>query len=102
MKFALRQLLKNPGFTAVAVVTLAIGIGANTAIFSMVNLLILNPVPGAEPDRLIQIGENSHGNLDEPMFGGLAAASIHALKTRGEFFSDVVWADGLHLERKTE
>ena len=51
LQFAFRQLVKNPGFTAVAVLTLALGIGANTAIYTVVNTVILNPVPGPDPDR---------------------------------------------------
>src|SRR5205814_9080123 len=54
-KFAFRQLLKNPGFMAVAVLTLALGIGANTAIFSVVNGVLIRPLPFPASDRLVMI-----------------------------------------------
>ena len=55
IRFGSRQLLKNPSFTALAVVTLALGIGANTAIFSVVNGILLRPLPFKDPDRLVRV-----------------------------------------------
>ncbi len=54
-KHGLRVLLKNPGYTAVAIIVLALGIGANTAIFSVVNAVLLRPLPFRDPARLVQV-----------------------------------------------
>lgn len=62
LKFAIRQLLKNPGFTAVAILTLGLGIGATTAVFSLVNALLVTPLPFHEPDRLVWIANAFPGN----------------------------------------
>src|SRR6266536_536635 len=56
LRFAFRQLLKNPGFTAVAVLTLALGIGATTAIVSVVKTAVFDPLPVRHPERFVQLG----------------------------------------------
>jgi len=66
VRFALRSFRRAPGFTAVAILTLAVGIGANTAIFSAVNAMLLRPLPFREPERLMQV------NLTVPPRGDAA------------------------------
>jgi hypothetical protein len=70
-RFALRTLTRNPGFTAVGVLTLALWIGANTAVFTLINAVILQPFPADDPARLVSIFTTDRRNPGKP--AGLAS-----------------------------
>jgi len=87
LRYAFRQLIKSPGFTAAAVLTLALGIGATTAIFSVVYAVLLRPLPYREPERLVQLyetGLRSGGSRDWVSF-----ANFLDWKRQNQVFDDV-------------
>src|SRR4029078_3396971 len=85
LHYGLRMLLKHPLVPAIAVITLALGIGANTAIFSVVNAVLLNPLPFREPDRVVALWENvaNQGRWR------VAPANFHDWKNQNTVFEGV-------------
>ena len=84
-RYAVRQLARMPAFTTVAALTLAIGIGATTAIFSIVHAVVLRPLPYQEPDRLVRVYSHRRGND-----GSTSAANFNAWRERTRSFAQIV------------
>ena len=104
LKFALRTLFKTPFVTVVAIVSLALGIGANAAIFSLFNQLLLRPLPVPQPDRLVNIGSpgpkpgsqscgNAGGCRHNPDRGG----GNQGLATHHFYSLQWIWAFGFNF-----
>ena len=108
LRFALRQMRKSPGFALTAIVTLALGIGATTAIFSLLDAMLLRPLAVPHPDELVQVGSGSNGEFassyavweqirDRHLFAGAFAWSFNRFNTspsgRADYI-DGIWASG--------
>ena len=109
LRHGLRMMLRSPGFTAVAVLSLAVGIGANIAIFSLVNALLLRPLPVPQPDRIVSVYTSDfsgppHGSSSYPdyvdfaagsrdVFTGLAAFTQFPVSYRAGDRNEIIWGE---------
>ena len=108
LRYGVRQLLRSPGFAAAAVLTLALGVGANTIMFSMVNGLLLRPLPVASPERVVALyatdrrtGNTRSLSFPEYMdyrdrsgvFGGLVAQQGVPVSLSGTEGAEMVWSE---------
>src|SRR5580700_2545582 len=85
LRFALRQLAKTPGMALLAILTLALGVGANTAIFTVIESVLLRPLPYPQSERLVFIGPPS----DKPSFGTTSWLNYHDVREQSKLLSDV-------------
>jgi len=105
MRFACRSLLRTPGFAAIAVLTLALGIGANIAIFTVVNAVLLQPLPFQHPEQLVRVFDDLNGAGARDV--GMSVPELQDLRDRSGAFERVsaIWtvsaalSGGDHSER---
>ena len=86
-RYAARRLRQSPGFAAAATLTLALGIGANVAVFTVVQAVLLNPLPYPHPERLVRIYDDLRGSNSRDV--GISAPELWDLRDRSDVFENI-------------
>jgi putative ABC transport system permease protein len=96
-RYAARKLRRSPGFTAVAILTLALGIGANLAAFTVVHTVLLNPLPYPHPEQLVRVFDDLRGSNSRDV--GLSAPELFDLRDKSNIFQDIsaLWSADANL-----
>ena len=97
LRYGIRQLVKNPGFTAIVVITLALGIGIDSTMFSMVSAILLRRPPGHQPDRIAVVTGIDPGNGFQPDTATVSIPNYLAWREANHVFSDMAAADEFHI-----
>src|SRR5579859_2689781 len=94
LRFAFRALRRTPGFTAIAIVVMSLGIGANVALFTVVRNVILKPLPFKDPDRLLMLYESRMHENDAPAYNIVAGGIYREWKKQNRTFSSLALLNG--------
>src|SRR5215831_8179558 len=100
LRFALRTLRKNPGFALVAILSLALGTGANTAIFSLVDAVMLRMLPVSHPEELVFINTNAVQSGSVRVSESIRAGAIDYMKQHATTITGIAGTAGSEIERK--
>src|ERR671912_686764 len=96
LRYGARMLLKHPGYTLIAVITLALGIGANTAIFSIINGVLLRSLPYEQPDQIVTLWENN--TKENISRDDVSPGNFLDLRERQQMFSEIAFANPNSLD----
>ncbi len=102
LRYGVRLLVKSPGFTAIAALSLALGIGANTTIFTLVNAVLLNPLPVEDPSQLVSLWTTDERNQDSALgFLQISPMNYRDFRDKNEVFSGLAAHNGIPLNLST-